>query len=407
MIKKYLFSFVLLFLISQVWCEKLHLTISKVKVFLDDVELTEDNEGEIKKSTILSYTNFKEGKSLSESAINHEVTELKLRLMDSGLFYTAEVEAVKSRKNPDAVIIVISVRKGFLMRFGGGAIYGLFGRVSLGGNRNKLLGYAGYNKSGVSYIDENICGIPLVLGAAAFTNLPEAFAGKENYKLESDVKTGFYITPDLCIGEDTGFFYDFGNKDELNYSFDLLLSPYVFLKHYYSERLFNTAEVRSFNNPLKNTHAFEAAYTINFALTKRINLAGLVSGGFVKDTKINLEKDSLPFYEQPGLSNRGIRSGYSKEDLLTDTYCLCTFETRFRAANVSIPPCFPCEIVPYLFADVAFAHDYDSDDADLLDAFGAGVQLNLDSPVFVYFNFSYGVNHFGKGKFTFAAMQSF
>ena len=41
------------------------------------------------------------------------------------------------------------------------------------------------------------------------------------------------------------------------------------------------------------------------------------------------------------------------------------------------------------------------------DAYGAGLLISFDCPVFAYFNFSYGVNHQGKGRFVFAAMQSF
>ena len=47
MIKKYLFSLVLLFCISKAWSYDSKFTISKVKVFLDDVEIIEDSDGAI------------------------------------------------------------------------------------------------------------------------------------------------------------------------------------------------------------------------------------------------------------------------------------------------------------------------------------------------------------------------
>lgn len=402
----HVFIILCIFLLSQIHSEEEKFTISKIKVFLDDIELIGADDGSVKKSTILSYTNFSEEKSYSENQIEKECEKTRLRLIDSGLFYSTEVEAVKSRINPTAVLIIISVRKGFLMRFGGGAVYGMFGRVALGGNRNKLLGYAGYNKSGLSYLDENVAGIPLVLGAGLFTNVPQALCEKENYKLESNLKTGFYIAPDFCIGNDIKFIFDFGKSKETEFNLDYLLSPYIFLKLFHSEKVFSTTEVRSYNYILQNAHSIEAAYTINCSPAKKFNLAVLLSCGFSKDTKINLQKDSQPFYEQPGLGNRAVRAGYKEEELLTDTYCLCTFEGRFKAASFSIPPCFPCQLVPYVFTDLAFTENYGKA-PQLLDAFGLGIQLNMENPVFAYFNFSYGINHFGKGKFTFVAMQSF
>jgi hypothetical protein len=185
------------------------------------------------------------------------------------------------------------------MRFGGGAAYSMFGRVALGGNRNKLLGYAGYNKSGLSYLDENVAGIPLVLGAGLFTNVPQALCEKENYKLESNLKTGFYIAPDFCIGNDIKCIFDFGKSKETEFNLDYLLSPYIFLKLFHSEKVFSTTEVRSYNYILQNAYSIEAAYTINCSPAKKFNLAVLLSCGFSKDTKINLapKKHAFTSYE--------------------------------------------------------------------------------------------------------------
>ena len=47
MIKKYLFSIVLLYCISQAWGNESPFTISEEKVFLDDVEIIEDSDGAI------------------------------------------------------------------------------------------------------------------------------------------------------------------------------------------------------------------------------------------------------------------------------------------------------------------------------------------------------------------------
>ena len=161
-----LVPFIFMMIFSCVFCQEGKIKISKIKVFQDDVELSESNQ----LSTILSYTKLRENKVFTKTSFEKEIIRTKLRLMDSGLFYTAEVESLPSRKNPGTFVVYITVRTGFLLRFGGDAIYGMFGKGSFSGNRDTLLGYAGYNKNGLSYVNENTFGIPLVLGGAVFTN---------------------------------------------------------------------------------------------------------------------------------------------------------------------------------------------------------------------------------------------
>ena len=119
------------------------MSISKVKVFLDDEELTQDTpaDGKIRYSTILSYTKFRENKKFTQKGFEKEAETTRLRLMNSGLFYSAQVETRESRKNPGTMVVYITVRTGFLLRFGGGNAYGLFGKAALGGRRNLLAGY--------------------------------------------------------------------------------------------------------------------------------------------------------------------------------------------------------------------------------------------------------------------------
>lgn len=45
--------------------------------------------------------------------------------------------------------------------------------------------------------------------------------------------------------------------------------------------------------------------------------------------------------------------------------------------------------------------------AAFLDAYGVGLQVNFESPVFAFFNVAFGINHHGKWKINFAAVQSF
>ena len=327
--------------------------------------------------------------------------------MDSGLFYTAEVENLPSRKNPGTFVVYITVRTGFLLRFGGDAIYGMFGKVSFLGNRDKLLGYAGYNKNGLSYVNENTFGIPLVLGGAVFTNLPEGLSRKTGIKVEGQQKTGWFITPDLQIGNDTGL--------SLGHATDLYFSPYLF-RTFFAQKVFAAFELRFFDlftdvgDDKKNFSSLESAFTVDYSPFSKLTLAGMLCGGFVcnsDDKKISLEKNALTVCDGLGLSNRGVRSGYSSEEMKADYYGLCSMEVRFTVLELKIPPAFPCNIVPFVFTDLAVNHNRNLQTTKFLDAYGIGLEIDFECPVFAYFNFSYGVNHQGKGKFIFAAMQSF
>lgn len=397
------------------------MTISKVKVFLDEDEITAESEkaqadgqtnGKIRYSTIMSYTKFRENKKFSRKQLQKEAESTRLRLMDSGLFYSAEVEARESRKNPGTMVVYISVRTGFLLRFGGGNAYGFFGKAGLGGRRNNLTGYLGYNKSGASYLDENTFGLPLILGASAFTNLPQSLAQKKPLTFDTLVKAGVFMTPDLKLGADLKTLF---TVNEESFA-DFILSPFLCDTVWFSEKLVMKSELRLYNyfsDDYEGSSA-EAAVNLDYTPFKKITLAGLLSGGTVidqndgdKTVKINLEKTALTLCDELGLANRGIRSGYTKEELSTVCYGLFSAEIRWKAYSCTMAKTFPFDIIPYLFTDLALARNSSDEDLTFLDAYGAGLLISFDCPVFAYFNFSYGLNHEGKGRFTFAAMQSF
>lgn len=384
-------------------------SVSKIKVFLDDVELTGDAETDfesgIKLSTILSFTKFSVGKEISEDSLEKEIVQTQLRLLNSGLFYTVSVSKMKSRKNPGTYVIYISVSTGFLKRFGGGGIYGIFGNAGIGGYRQQLLYFAGWNKNGVSYLYEHIGNTPLIAGGDLFTNIPSCFVDKNGVEVFGKATFGSFITPDFrfCVDVNAGF-----NFETMSFTPELSISPYLASVNFVSERFFWTSELRFNYFPLLNwDEYFEGAFTFNFAPIKQLTLSSLVCGGYASSgykDKIQLLRESSLCYGL-GLSNREIRSGYSIDELSVNGYLMGTVEVKWNAFDYTVPPCFPCHLVPYVFADIACVEKKDA--VGFRDSYGAGVYLNFDCPVFATFNFSYGINHEGKGRFCFAAMQSF
>lgn len=400
------------------------ITISKIKVYLDENELstetnfTEESQSpKIKLETILSFTKLCADKQFSQSALDREIKQTELRLLNSGLFYTAKVEKMESRKNPGTYIVYITVTTGFLKRYGGGAIYAVLGDVALKGNRDQRLWFIGANKNGISYLNENSFGKPVILGGDFFTDAPLTFfPNTENItgtstgpNIMGKATFGGMITPDFRLCVDTGASFSF-KVLEINKNF--VISPYISETKYIVDNFFWTFEGRVNLFPLQNWGTYiDAAITCNYTPFKNFTIAAFAAGGYSFgdfENHIKLYRNTETLYCNLGLANKEIRSGYDFSDLSVSNYIMATLELRYKVLQFTIPPCFPCNLQPYVFADVAYADFVNqSGTGKLLDAYGAGLYLNFDCPVFVTFNFSYGFNHDGKGRFCFAVMQSF
>lgn len=393
---------------TQIFAEKSNdseqkFKVSKVKVYLDEEELTLENECDsfLKLSAILSYTNFKAGKEYTEKALLREIDQTKLRLMNSGLFYNAKVEKLASRKNPGTYVIYITVTKGFLKRFGGGGIYAVFGKAAVNRNREQIFWFAGWNKNGVSYLNENCFEKHFIFGTDLFTDIPSCFTQKTGANVNGKITAGWLVTPDLRICTDLNACFNF---KQLSFTDSLCLSPYLSETKYVKQNLFYTFETR-FNLFPQDSWNFniDSAFTINYTPVKQVSFALLAAAGYSTkncSNRIRLYRSDRNNAYNLGLANKEIRSGYSEEEVSVSKYVMTTAEIRWNALSFMIPPCFPCRLVPYVFADAAYS-------GKILDAYGIGIYLNFDSPVFATFNFSYGINHNGKGRFSFAAMQSF
>lgn len=406
-----IFSLILL----PVFAANNEITISRVRVFLDDVEITKDDDAAISYSTILSFSTIRAGKKYTVESLDSECKQTQLRLLNSGYFYNAVVDVVPPRKNPDKRTVIISVTKGFLPRFGGGPYYGMFGRVGVGGKRNQLIGVAGWNLLGATYTDENFCDLPVIVGASMFTDAPAGIFGGNGVSFNGTFTLGAFIEPDLrfCVDVLALTNTKYGFIDE-----QIILSPYLYNKHYINNKASWESEVRMYCKPTVSSGDFgaELCNSINYSPIQKLNLAALVCGGtgfgkaadqiFVHD--LSLEHNSVS--SMSGLSKRSVRSGYATEELCFDSYVLTSLEARWKAVDFIIAGTFPCAIRPFVYTDLALGKtsvQSDSKNWNFVDAYGAGLQINFDCPVFAYFNFAYGFNHEGKGKFCFYTGLSF
>lgn len=413
--KKTAIKVIVLFLIAgKVYAATDKIQISQIKVVIDNSEfswkeeglisLNKNDESKSKKlrllpETVLSFTNLKPGKIVTEKTLEREVKETELRIIASGFVYSAKAVVLPARKNPDKRSILITVQSGFFKRFGGGGYYGVYGLTALGGKRMEVLGYAGWNVNGVSWKYENAFGSPLIMGTSVMWDGPAAFFEEGNYsKVEGLGTIGFFLNPDLRFCVDLNPEYSFGKKFD---SEKIGLKPYVKMEKYFSENLFLEFCSQTVLIPFKNEKKFDSwdsVCSVNWIPFSKITLASSMAYG-----KGNC---SLSIYEKGLSSNscfaeRIIRSGYAEEELICSEYIYGSFEARWNAIVLNVSPVVKIKLQPFGFTDLAFA------DGIFKNAFGVGSRILLDNPVFAYFTLCYGWNSSGKGKFVFTAIKGF
>jgi hypothetical protein len=154
--------------------------------------------------TVVSFTALHPGRRYTLEDLERECQKTRYRLEESGYFYSAAVTVVPPRRNPAERTVVIEVTQGFLMRFSGGYAYGMFGWAGLGGERQELRLYGGWNQNGAAYINHRTGGLPLLLGGSLFYYGPggETRLGLpvDTRPLEGTLNTAFYAGPDFLAG---------------------------------------------------------------------------------------------------------------------------------------------------------------------------------------------------------------
>jgi hemolysin activation/secretion protein len=146
----------------------------------------------------------------------------------------------------------------------------------------------------------------------------------------------------------------------------------------------------------------EITGAFHFARFNSLNLK--VSSGWAQD--------DLPFLNAFNLydtEDRSIRSGYSYHELNGESFFLINFEYRFTFPRIFIPPFFDTGIQLFIFSDIGWVEEHGEGmfSGVMKDAYGGGLRLLFENPVFAYFTFAYGVNRRGRGRFVFTGTAGF
>ena len=312
--------------------------------------------------------------------------------------------------------MIVSAKSGFLYRFGGGNAYAVVGKDAFGGRAgNSLRIYAGWNRTGVRYIDYRVAGLPLALGGAFTWFGPGSYGGTsgvtgsavEGFPIEAVATVGFLPHPDFIAGLDTAYAVNGFSPDSINVC---SVQPFIQYRRYLVSRskpeadMVNDAgaDLRVFLFPALDAAKGELSGFVHCRVlpdtTFAIKGAGGMSLGFASFDLLRAE-------------DRSVRSGYRGEALRASSFALASIELRQRIFAIRIPPGFDCAVQAFGFCDAAVlkrsAAIAGTAATEFVDAYGLGMRILFDNPVFAYFSFSYGINHEGYSRFMFCGTAGF
>jgi len=261
--------------------------------------------------------------------------------------------------------------------------------------------------NGIKYIDYHVGGTPFVLGGSVFylgpgTNKGTTITtgtGNTCVPLEAAVTSGYFINPGLFAGVDCSVL----SPDVLAHGNSLFsIQPFLEYRKYLvpgnSDRYGNESDV-----------GFDArGYIYPTLLAEKGEVSAFIHGRILKKTMIALKSaggvsNGNTSFDLFLTEDRNIRSGYLAEALNVPSFALGSLEVRQSVVSFTVPPAFNCNVQFFGFSDLAVL----SEETRFADAYGAGLRILFNNPVFAYFSFSYGINHDGAGRFLFCGTAGF
>jgi hypothetical protein len=286
----------------------------------------------------------------------------------------------------------------------------MFGWAGLGGERQELRVYGGWNQNGAAYINHRTGGLPLLLGGSLFYYGPggQTRLGLpvDTRPLEGTLNIAVYAGPDFLAGLEMTV--PLGeNRNELPWLY--AANPYLSYTFIFpGEKMPLTMNINARGTwyPQYQTGKAVAAAGLHIPLSLRFEWAVLAAGGVAPNNippvgLFDLYNGITLNREDAGI----IRSG--SDNLRASGFVLGSTELRFTLMDEVIARMFRMKIVLLAFADGAEIFASQAATAAWADAFGLGLRLNFDNPVFAWFSFSYGWDHEGQGRFIFSGTKGF
>lgn len=405
------------------------ITVGRVKIEIGE-DLYVWNQGEpipektasgiTSPATVMSFVNVQPGDVMAVSALDREVYRASQRLTGSRFFYEADVAVIPPSNDLSRRTVYVRVTEGFLDRFGGGNAYGMYGRDNIGGERKSFRAYAGYNRAGGEFTDDRLFGTDIIAGGKLYyTSSDRAVRDLiKSRSFDATLFAGYRFTPGLKLVCDA------------RYRFIAIQHLSASVKDDEKDR-----ERRVYNRNMIDYASFLPAFYGTFAYGLELSEENISSAGIegidarryhgVLKSSVGTDAISLnvkfssgviggkpAFYDLFDLyttEDESVRSGYSARELFARDFAMMNAELRFGIYEAKIPPIITIRFAGFLFADMAYLSGTRKEmfSSPMKDAYGVGVRILFDSPVFAYFSFSYGLNRDKDGRFVFAGTAGF
>jgi hypothetical protein len=372
--------------------------------------------------TIASLLGISPSDSMSAAELEGRRASAQERLAASGFFYSAEVFVTPRAGAPDGRLVTVRLEEGFLWRFGGGPYFASVGQDNVAGLRKSWSITAGYNLAGLAWEDDSLDGGPFSYRVDAFYSNAIGTGFLDYHDIDSDLAAGFSISPDILVFVDSRLSYRWLLPDS-SHALGEYPDPTGGLQ--WVPRIGLAAQSLSRSRALRFM-----AYSEN---TAGISLS--IDGGAYATfegsgwTRLSSPDDCGPFaaarlsyggllpvkgglpayglFDLAGKADRSVRSGYAPMDLFVSGFALASTEIGFVLPPLRMFSFLSLALAPFLFADAAVAQTLPGAELRDLEAFGIGLKISFDNPVFAFFSLSYGWNPWGSGRLVFASVTDF
>jgi hypothetical protein len=376
-------------------------------------------------ATVASFLDFAPGTVLTENELGSRCRASRLRLLDSGFFFDAQITVIPPSRYPERRTVLVSVREGFTWRFGGGDGFALVGQDNAAGRRRSWRLILGWKADAASWRDELCLGLPLVLGAEAGW----ASEGQEDFvatrRFFGSAEIGYRPHPELTVfAEGSAALYEYSGGSALATfpgSAEALESGPLFgVEAGMASR--SKRENGALKSRLETDNRAGASFLDGLSYARARGQAVLALGagrfeaallgayglnaGALFGSSFGAGNPPFPLlFDLCATPDRSVRSGYDHAELVADAFALGSLELRWNALSVPFSQLIVMGVSPFAFVDLARTTRGDS--KGTFEALGAGIRVGLDNPVFAFFTFAYGWNPSGSGRFSMTGSAGF
>ncbi|MCX8059490.1 MAG: hypothetical protein N3A58_08770 [Spirochaetes bacterium] len=391
--------------------------------------------------TIISFLSIKPKQTIKLNILEQKIFNIEKILISSALFSSVCIDIIELSQDNNLVNIIVEVKEGFLYKFGGGSIYGIFGKNNLSGLRKSFTITLGYNLNGINYTDQLLFNTNFFLDFSLYYKNSFGFKEISFNRIDLNLSLGYRITPFFeiilnslvkfqnsnLINELSNFFiqgsfysieetlsfnyiyYFFINKNKKNdFYFRGYLKFYPSLIYFYNLKFedsfqfinYNIGPIYSIN--IKNSFLFESKY---------------FSIGFISQLSTSTYK--LDYFNSKNMSlseEPFVRSPVDINLTFPDNFFITSFEIRspfIKLFNINF---LAFELSVFSFYDIAICkilYKYSNsfnlylNNPYYLHAFGIGIRFGFAQPVNTYFTLTFGINKDNNWKLIFYSGKGF